>query len=78
MLTLDFQTNAFFILESTKTKIILLKFLISLIFNMKKANDDVSQIIPSHFINIICQMLTLFLTKFVREIIHLKTVIKVQ
>ena len=78
MLILDFQTNAFLILESTKTKIILLKCLIPVIFNMKKANDEVSQIISSHFINLICQMLTLFLTKFVIEVIHLKTVIKVQ
>ena len=45
---------------------------------MNKANDEVTQIISSHFINIICQMLTLFSIKFVIEIIHLKTVIKVQ
>ena len=45
---------------------------------MKEANDEVTQIISSYFRNILCQMLTLFSTKFVIEMLHLKTVIKVQ
>ena len=44
-LPLIFKKNAYVIPESTKTKIILLKFHIPFIFNMKKANDVVTQII---------------------------------
>ena len=45
---------------------------------MNNANDEFTQIISSHFINIVCQMLTLLPTEFVIEIVHLKTVMKVQ